>query len=132
MAAEIGVSAASVSRHWRAYGLDPHLVRVFKVPRDPKFVKSLEDIVGFYMSPHEHALVMCCDEKSQVQALVFTQPGLAMKKGRDATIAHDYERSGTTTLFAALTVFDGQIISRCQQRQRHVEWLRFPKQKARS
>ena len=80
MAAEIGVSAASVSRHWRAYGLDPHLVRVFKVSRDPKFVESLEDIVGLYMSPHEHALVMCCDEKSQVQALDFTQPGLAMKR----------------------------------------------------
>ena len=125
MAAEIGVSAASVSRHWRAHGLKPHLVRGFKVSRDPKFAEKLEDIVGLYMSPPEHALVLCCDEKSQVQALDRTQPGLLMKKGRAATMTHDYKRNGTTTLFAALNVLDGQVISQCQQRHRHVEWLKF-------
>ena len=128
MAAKIGVSAASVSRHWRAHGLKPHLVRGFKVSRDPKFAEKLEDIVGLYMSPPEHALVLCCDEKSQVQALDRTQPGLPMKKGRAATMTHDYKRNGTTTLFAALNVLDGQVISQCQQRHRHVEWLKFLRQ----
>jgi transposase len=93
MAAELGVSAASVSRHWRANGLKPHVVRGFKVSRDPKFVEKLEDIVGLYLSPPEHALVLCCDEKSQVQALDRTQPGLPMKKGRAATMTHDYKRN---------------------------------------
>ena len=128
MAAQIGVSAASVSRHWRAHGLKPHLVRGFKVSRDPKFAEKLEDIVGLYMSPPEHALVLCCDEKSQVQALDRTQPGLPMKKGRAATMTHDYKRNGTTTLFAALNVLDGKVISQCQQRHRHIEWLKFLKQ----
>ena len=128
MATQIGVSAASVSRHWRAHGLKPHLVRGFKVSRDPKFVEKLEDIIGLYMSPPEHALVLCCDEKSQVQALDRTQPGLPMKKGRAATMTHDYKRNGTTTLFAALNVLDGQVISQCQQRHRHVEWLKFLRQ----
>jgi transposase len=128
MAAQIGVSAASVSRHWRAHGLKPHLVRGFKVSRDPKFADKLEDIVGLYMSPPERALVLCCDEKSQVQALDRTQPGLPMKKGRCATMTHDYKRNGTTTLFAALNVLDGQVISQCQQRHRHIEWLKFLKQ----
>ena len=95
MAAELGVSAASVSRHWRANGLKPHLVRGFKVSRDPKFVEKLEDIVGLYLSPPEHALVLCCDEKIQVQALDRTQPGLPLKlplkKGRAATMTHDYK-----------------------------------------
>jgi transposase len=125
MAAELGVSAASVSRHWRANGLKPHVVRGFKVSRDPKFVEKLEDIVGLYLSPPEHALVLCCDEKSQVQALDRTQPGLPMKKGRAATMTHDYKRNGTTTLFAALNVLDGQVIAQCQQRHRHTEWLKF-------
>jgi len=125
MAAQLGVSAASVSRHWRANGLKPHIVRGFKVSRDPKFVEKLEDIVGLYMSPPEHALVLCCDEKSQVQALDRTQPGLPMKKGRAATMTHDYKRNGTTTLFAALNVLDGQVIAQCQQRHRHTEWLKF-------
>ena len=125
MAAELGVSAASVSRHWRANGLKPHIVRGFKVSRDPKFVEKLEDIVGLYMSPPEHALVLCCDEKSQVQALDRTQPGLPLKKGRAATMTHDYKRNGTTTLFAALNVLDGQVIAQCQQRHRHIEWLKF-------
>jgi transposase len=125
MAAQLGVSAASVSRHWRANGLKPHLVRGFKVSRDPRFVEKLEDIVGLYMSPSEHALVLCCDEKSQVQALDRTQPGLPLKKGSAATMTHDYKRNGTTTLFAALNVLDGQVIEQCQQRHRHVEWLKF-------
>lgn len=128
MAAEIGVSAASVSRHWRAHGLKPNLMRGFKVSRDPKFVEKLEDIAGLYMSPPEHALVLCCDEKSQVQALDRTQPGLPMKKGRSATMTHDYKRNGTTTLFAALNALDGQVISQCQQRHRHTEWLKFLRQ----
>ena len=128
MAAELGVSAASVSRHWRANGLKPHVVRGFKVSRDPRFVEKLEDIVGLYMSPPEHALVLCCDEKSQVQALDRTQPGLPLKKGRAATMTHDYKRNGTTTLFAALNVLDGQVIGQCQQHHTHVEWLKFLRQ----
>jgi transposase len=127
MAAELGVSAASISRHWRANGLKPHVVRGFKVSRDPQFVEKLEDIVGLYMSPPEHALVLCCDEKSQVQALDRTQPGLPLKKGRAATMTHDYKRNGTTTLFAALNVLDGQVIGQCQQRHTHAEWLKFLK-----
>jgi transposase len=127
MAQELGVSAASVSRHWRAHGLKPHLVRGFKVSRDPQFVEKLEDIVGLYLSPPEHALVLCCDEKSQVQALDRTQPGLPLKKGRAATMTHDYKRNGTTTLFAALNVLDGQVIGQCQQRHTHAEWLKFLK-----
>ena len=128
MAEKLGVSAASVSRHWRANGLKPHLVRGFKVSRDPQFVEKLEDIVGLYMSPPEHAMVLCCDEKSQVQALDRTQPGLPLKKGRAATMTHDYKRNGTTTLFAALNVLDGQVIAQCQPRHRHTEWLRFLRQ----
>ena len=127
MAAELGVSAASVSRHWRASGLKPHVVRGFKISRDPRFVEKLEDIVGLYMSPPEHALVLCCDEKSQVQALDRTQPGLPIKKGRAETMTHDYKRNGTTTLFAALNVLDGQVIGQCQQRHTHAEWLKFLK-----
>lgn len=128
MAKQMGVSAASVSRHWRANGLKPHRVRGFKVSRDPQFAEKLEAIVGLYMSPPEHALVLCCDEKSQVQALDRTQPGLPMKKGRAATMTHDYKRNGTTTLFAALNVLNGQVIAQCQPRHRHTEWLRFLKQ----
>jgi transposase len=128
MAAELGVSASSVMRHWQANGLKPHIVHGFKVSRDPKFVEKLEDIVGLYMSPPEHALVLCCDEKSQVQALDRTQPGLPLKKGRAATMTHDYKRNGTTTLFAALNVLDGQVIGQCQQHHTHVEWLKFLRQ----
>ena len=123
-----GVSASTVLRHWRTHGLKPHIVRGFKVSRDPKFVEKLEDIVGLYMSPPEHALVLCCDEKSQVQALDRTQPGLPLKKGRAATMTHDYKRNGTTTLFAALNVLDGQVIGQCQQHHTHVEWLKFLRQ----
>ena len=128
MAAVLEVSPSTVMRHWRANGLKPHLVRGFKVSRDPKFVEKLEDIVGLYMSPPEHALVLCCDEKSQVQALDRTQPGLPMKKGRAQTMTHDYKRHGTTTLFAALNVFDGKVIGQCQQRHTHAEWLKFLRQ----
>lgn len=128
MAAELGVSAASVSRHWRRLGLKPHLEKTFKVSRDPNFVEKLEDIVGLYMSPPENALVLCCDEKSQVQALDRTQPGLPLKKGRAATMTHDYKRHGTTTLFAALNVLDGTVIGQCQKRHRHTEWLTFLRQ----
>lgn len=128
MASQLGVSGSTISRHWRAKGLKPHLVRGFKVSRDPKFAEKLEDVVGLYLSPPEHAIVLCCDEKSQVQALDRTQPGLPLKKGRAATMTHDYKRNGTTTLFAALNVLDGQIIAQCQQRHRHEEWLRFLRQ----
>jgi transposase len=125
MGAVLGVSASTVMRHWQANGLKPHIVRGFKVSRDPRFVEKLEDIVGLYMSPPEHALVLCCDEKSQVQALDRTQPGLPLKKGRAQTMTHDYKRHGTTTLFAALNVLDGQVIGQCQQRHTHAEWLKF-------
>ena len=127
MAAKLGVHATTIARHWQAAGLKPHVVRGFKVSRDPKFVEKLEDIVGLYMAPPEHALVLCCDEKSQVQALDRTQPGLPLKKGRAATMTHDYKRNGTTTLFAALNVLDGQVIGQCQQRHTHAEWLKFLK-----
>jgi transposase len=128
LAAMAGISDTSVLRIWRAHGLKPHRVETFKVSRDPQFVEKLEDIVGLYMSPPEHALVLSCDEKSQVQALDRTQPGLPLKKGRAATMTHDYKRHGTTTLFAALNTLDGSVIARCEQRHRHVEWLTFLRQ----
>jgi transposase len=128
MGAVLGVSASTVMRHWQANGLKPHVVRGFKISRDPKFVEKLEDIVGLYLAPPEHALVLCCDEKSQVQALDRTQPGLPLKKGCAQTMTHDYKRHGTTTLFAALNVLDGQVIGRCQQRHTHAEWLKFLRQ----
>lgn len=123
-----GVSATTIRRVWKAHGLKPHRVETFKVSRDPEFVAKLEDIVGLYLNPPEHALVLCCDEKSQVQALDRTQPGLPLKKGRAATMTHDYKRHGTTTLFAALNVLDGTVISQCQSRHRHQEWLKFLRQ----
>lgn len=125
LAAVTGVSASTIARIWRAHGLKPHRVDTFKVSRDPEFVEKLRDIVGLYVSPPEHALVLCCDEKSQVQALDRTQPGLPMKKGRAETMTHDYKRHGTTTLFAALNVLDGTVIAQCHQRHRHTEWLKF-------
>ena len=125
LAKEMGVSDTTVLRVWRTNGLKPHLVRGFKVSRDPDFVEKLEDIVGLYMSPPEHALVLCCFDPSQVQALDRTQPGLPLKKGRAATMTHDYKRNGTTTLFAALNLLDGQVIGQCQQRHTHAEWLKF-------
>jgi len=128
LADQVGISDSSVLRIWQAHGLKPHLVETFKVSRDPKFAEKLEDIVGLYLSPPEHALVLCCDEKSQVQALDRTQPGLPLKKGRAATMTHDYKRHGTTTLFAALNTLDGSVIARCEPRHRHTEWLDFLRQ----
>ena len=128
LAAKVGVSDTTVLRVWHRHGLKPHLVRTFKVSRDPRFAEKLEDIVGLYLNPPEHALVLSCDEKSQVQALDRTQPGLPLKKGRAATMTHDYKRHGTTTLFAALNVLNGQVIGQCQQRHRHEEWLVFLRQ----
>ncbi len=125
MAAEVGISEASVRRIWRAHGLKPHLVESFKVSNDPQFAEKLEAIVGLYLNPPEHALVLCCDEKSQIQALDRTQPGLPLKKGRCGTMTHDYKRNGTATLFAALNVLDGKVISLCQERHRHQEWIKF-------
>jgi len=128
LAAVAGVSDTTIQRVWKAHGLKPHRIRRFKVSRDAKFVEKLEDIVGLYMNPPEHALVLCCDEKSQVQALDRTQPGLPLKKGRASTMTHDYKRNGTTTLFAALNTLDGKVISRCESRHRHIEWLKFLRQ----
>ena len=125
MAAAAGISEASVRRIWRAHGLKPHQVRTFKLSRDPEFTEKLEDIVGLYLNPPEHALVLCADEKSQIQALDRTQPGLPMKKGRCGTMTHDYKRNGTATLFAALDSLQGQVISMCDDRHRHQEWLKF-------
>ncbi len=127
MAKEVGVSDSTVRRVWKRHGLKPHLVRTFKVSNDPKFVEKLEDVVGLYMNPPEHALVLSVDEKSQIQALDRTQPGLPLKKGRCGTMTHDYKRNGTTTLFAALNTLDGKVISTCMPRHRHQEWLKFLK-----
>ena len=125
MAAAAGISEASVRRIWRAHGLKPHRVRTFRLSRDPEFTEKLEDIVGLYLNPPEHALVLCADEKSRIQALDRTQPGLPIKKGRCGTMTHDYKRNGTATLFAALDALEGQIISMCEDRHRHQEWLKF-------
>ena len=125
MAREMGISDSSVGRIWRAHGLKPHRVESFKVSNDPKFAEKLDAIVGLYLNPPEHALVLSVDEKSQIQALDRTQPGLPMKKGRGATMTHDYKRNGTTTLFAALDTATGEVYGLCQQRHRHQEWLRF-------
>jgi len=125
MAAAVGLSAATVRRIWRKHGLKPHRVETFKVSTDPHFADKLENIVGLYLNPPEHALVLCCDEKSQIQALDRTQPGLPLKRGRAGTMTHDYKRNGTATLFAALNTLNGKVISLCQERHRHQEWLRF-------
>jgi len=125
MAAAVGLSAATVRRIWRKHGLKPHRVETFKVSTDPHFAEKLENIVGLYLNPPDHALVLCCDEKSQIQALDRTQPGLPLKRGRAGTMTHDYKRNGTATLFAALNTLDGKVISLCQERHRHQEWLRF-------
>ena len=125
MAAATGVSDTTVRRIWHAHGLKPHLVKTFKVSNDPEFARKLEDIVGLYLNPPEHAIVLCVDEKSQIQALDRTQPGLPLKRGRCGTMTHDYKRNGTATLFAALNATDGTVISRCDDRHRHQEWLKF-------
>jgi transposase len=127
MARICGVSKASVQRIWHANGLKPHLLKTFKLSNDPDFIEKLKDVVGLYMNPPDHALVFCIDEKSQIQALDRTQPGLPMKKGRAGTMTHDYKRNGTTTLFAALDVLKGEVIGRCMPQHRHQEFLKFLK-----
>lgn len=125
MAAASGISEKSVRRIWQKHGLKPHLARTFKVSNDPEFADKLEAIVGLYLNPPEHAIVLCADEKSQIQALDRTQPGLPLKKGRCGTMTHDYKRNGTATLFAAMSTLDGTVISMCDERHRHQEWLKF-------
>ncbi|MEO7145818.1 MAG: IS630 family transposase [Bryobacteraceae bacterium] len=125
MAAAVGVSAATVRRIWHANGLKPHLVKTFKLGNDPQFAGKLEAIVGLYLHLPEHALVLCVDEKSRIQALDRTQPGLPLKKGRCGTMTHDYKRNGTATLFAALNTLDGAVIGMSDARRRHQEWLKF-------
>jgi transposase len=125
MAAASGLSVSSVQRIWRAHGLRPHQIRAFKLSTDPDFAAKVEDIVGLYVDPPAHAVVLSIDEKSQIQALDRTQPGLPMKPGRAGTMTHDYKRNGTTTLFAAFNVLDGTVIGQCMQRHRHQEFIRF-------
>lgn len=122
MAKAVGVSPATVGRVWRSHGLKPHLVETFKLSNDPQFTEKLRDVVGLYLNPPEHAIVLCADEKSQIQALDRTQLGLPLKRGRPETRTHDYVRHGTTTLFAALNTLDGTVISTCQEQHRHEEW----------
>jgi transposase len=125
LAEQMGVSKMTIQRIWKANGLQPHRVKTFKLSRDPRFVEKLRDVVGLYLNPPEHALVLCVDEKSQIQALDRTQPGLPLKRGRCGTMTHDYKRHGTTTLFAALNVLDGLVIGSCSSRLRHQEYRHF-------
>ena len=125
MADAQGISPASVQRIWKQHHLKPHLIKTFKVSRDKHFVDKLYDVVGLYLNPPDKSLVLCVDEKSQIQALDRTQPGLPLKKGRCGTMTHDYKRNGTTTLFAALSMLDGQVIGECMPRHRHQEFIRF-------
>jgi transposase len=120
-----GISKSTVNTIWQAHQLKPHRTETFKLSRDPKFLEKLTDVVGLYLNPPEQALVLCVDEKSQIQALDRTQPGLPLKKGRCGTLTHDYKRNGTTTLFAALETLQGKVIGRCYQRHRHQEFLKF-------
>jgi len=125
MAESQGVSKSTVSTIWRRHNLKPHRVKRFKLSRDPRFLEKLTDVVGLYLNPPQQALVLCVDEKSQIQALDRTQPGLPLKKGRCGTMTHDYKRHGTTTLFAALEVLQGRVIGQCYERHRHQEFLKF-------
>ena len=125
MAASQGVSKSTVSTIWRGHHLKPHRRKSFKLSRDPQFLEKLTDVVGLYLNPPQQALVLCVDEKSQIQALDRTQPGLPLKKGRCGTMTHDYKRHGTTTLFAALEVLQGRVIGQCYERHRHQEFLKF-------
>ena len=127
LAAALGIDKSMVWRVWKANGLKPHLSRTFKVSNDPRFVEKLTDVVGLYLDPPERALVFCFDEKSQIQALDRTQPGLPLKKGRCGTMTHDYKRNGTTTLFAALEMAEGKLIGQCMPRHRHQEFIKFLK-----
>lgn len=128
MAKTQGVSKNTVQRLWQLHNLKPHLSRTLKLSRDPKFVEKLTDVVGLYLNPPQKAVVLCVDEKSQIQALDRTQPGLPLKRGRCGTMTHDYKRNGTTTLFAALSVLDGKVIGHCQPRHRQQEFLKFLRQ----
>jgi len=128
LAEAMGISHSMVHRVWRRNGLKPHLTKTFKVSNDPHFVEKLLDVVGLYLDPPEHALVLSIDEKSQIQALDRTQPGLPLKRGRCGTMTHDYKRNGTTTLFAAIEMAQGKIIANCMPRHRHQEWIKFLKQ----
>lgn len=125
MAEAQGISPASVQRIWKQHNLKPHLTKTFKISRDKHFVDKLYDVVGLYLNPPDKSLVLCVDEKSQIQALDRTQPGLPLKKGRCGTMTHDYKRNGTTTLFAALSMLDGKVIGECMPRHRHQEFIRF-------
>jgi transposase len=125
MAEAVGLAVSTVQKIWKAHGLAPHRWRTFKLSADPAFAEKLHAVVGLYVSPPAHAVVLSIDEKSQIQALDRTQPGLPLKKGRGATLTHDYKRHGTTTLFAALNVLDGSVIGRNMQRHRHQEFIRF-------
>jgi transposase len=125
LARELGTSRCMVQRVWQANGLKPHLYRSFKLSNDPHFLEKMVDVVGLYLNPPEHALVICVDEKTQIQALDRTQPSLPLKKGRCGTMTHDYQRHGTTTLFAALNVAEGKVIGTCMRRHRHQEWIQF-------
>jgi transposase len=125
MAKSQGVSKSTVSKIWRSHNIKPHRVKTFKMSRDPKFLEKLTDVIGLYLNPPQHAVVLCVDEKSQIQALDRTQPGLPMKKGRCGTMTHDYKRNGTTTLFAAIELLEGKVIGDCYKRHRHEEFLRF-------
>jgi transposase len=127
MADAAGVSEATVRRIWRQHQLKPHLTKTFKLSRDKQFVEKLYDVVGLYLNPPDKSLVLCVDEKSQIQALDRTQPGLPLKKGRCGTMTHDYKRNGTTTLFAAMVTLDGRVIGDCMPRHRHQEFIRFLK-----
>lgn len=125
LAAELSVDHVFVHRVWKAHGLQPHRVRTFKLSNDPDFVDKVRDVVGLYLNPPEHALVFSVDEKSQIQALDRTQPGLPIKRGRCGTMTHDYKRNGTTTLFAAIEILEGNVIAECMSRHRNREWIRF-------
>jgi transposase len=125
MSEQVGISMSSVGRIWKSHGLKAHRLSTFKISHDKQFAEKLEAIVGLYLSPPDNAIVFSCDEKSQIQALDRTQPGLPMKKGRAATMTHDYKRNGTTTLFAALNTLTGEVLGTCAQRHRHQEWLAF-------
>ena len=127
MAKEVGISETSVGKIWARNGLKPHLHKTFKISNDPKFEEKLCDIVGLYLSPPENALVFSCDEKSQIQALDRTQPGLPLKRGRAQTMTHDYKRNGTSSLFSALEIATGKVIATCMKKHRHLEWLKFLK-----
>jgi len=125
MAKAQGVSHATIQRIWNAHGLQPHRVKTFKLSKDKRFEEKLTDVVGVYMNPPDKAVVLCVDEKTQVQALDRTQPGLPMKKGRCGTMTHDYKRNGTTCLFAAMNVLEGKVLGSCYPRHRHQEFLKF-------